>query len=105
MSTLIANKWLDGRITTGKLLELLGVPRPSGDDLVGSIANAFCDRIEALQGDLAKEVAKCDTALSEANYEKWNDSVVAEAARKRVLLECSAKLQLHFGIICHRKNR
>ena len=57
-----AERWLDGEISLGKLLQIIGCSRPSGDDLAGAISNAYSERI-------ARAYAKIEAERERANKE------------------------------------
>jgi hypothetical protein len=73
-----AERWLDGEISLGKLLQIIGCSRPSGDDLAGAISNAYSERIQCAY---AKIEAEAKRAKSEYDAEeKANDSINAAAS-------------------------
>jgi hypothetical protein len=96
------NDWIDGKISAGKLLELHGVPKQAGQELLGELWQAMQGRLGELETDLRAMIYQCDRDNIEAQKNGWKDSVTAEAARKRALVEVKARIQFHFGDVLAR---
>lgn len=92
-----ATKWLDGEISTGKLLQELKVSRPSGDDLVACIWWAMNEKLSQLKSDLEKKRDFAERSLKEAQDENKPDDVLAESSARLAYVTALSQLQLHFG--------
>lgn len=101
-----ATKWLDGEISTGKMLQECGVPQMQGLELVGMIWHAMRDKIEAFDAELENKinVANNFKALADAgdNKQVTPQDAIEQPIRATVLAE--ARYLLDFRIkSCFRK--
>lgn len=92
-----ATEWLDGKISLAKMLQELKVPRGSGDDLVGSIWQAFDFKITELRDDLYAQLQRAERDYIEALARNRIEDATAESARKFAFTEAINKLHLHLG--------
>jgi hypothetical protein len=92
-----ATRWLDGEISLGKLLQIYKVGRPSGDDLAGSIWNAFHDKLRAVDAEMQQ---RHDTAKKQFEIELRAGKTVdatAEAAYMSAWTHAQSILRKHLG--------
>lgn len=92
-----ATRWLDGEISLGKLLQIYNVGRPSGDDLAGSIWNAFHDKLRAVDAEMQQ---KHDAAKKQFEIELRAGKTVdatAEAAYMQAWTHAQNILRKHLG--------
>lgn len=94
-----AVRWLNGEISLGKLLQLAGVPRGCGDDLVGMIWQAFDEKVReldrVLKGNLSRAEADYKAACAGEQTQNTVNDMVAEMSRKRAYQETRALLRFH----------
>lgn len=67
----LAEKWLDGEVSLGKLLQESGVGRPSGDDLAGTIWQAVHKKVnaayDAIQQEEEKAISECNKSIADVD--------------------------------------
>lgn len=94
-----AVRWLNGEISTGKLLQLAGVPRGCGDDLAGMIWQAFDEKVReldrVLKGNLSRAEADYKAACAGEQTQNTVNDMAAEMSRKRAYQETRALLRFH----------
>lgn len=83
----------------GKLLQLAGVPRGCGDDLVGMIWQAFDEKVReldrVLKGNLSRAEVDYKAACAGEQTQNTVNDMVAEMSRKRAYQESRALLRYH----------
>lgn len=98
MSQDIAEKWLNGEISGPKMLKELGCDnRIMGDQIVGSIWQAFQERHALLKAELEKCRDRALKDLEEAKREQNQESINAEAAKRVAYEHALERLRFHIG--------
>jgi hypothetical protein len=92
-----ADKWIDGEISLGKLLQLEGCQRPSGDDLAGAIANSFRERITIIGRNLEADKERARADYEEAKKHGKTEDMAAEAALIRAFTQAQNHISMQFG--------
>lgn len=94
-----ATRWLDGEISSGKLVHLEGIPFAQGEHLLGSVWQAFSEKAYALDAALKSqvEVSKKFSEMAKAGdtLHVVKDDEKNEAMRAAVYQECRSLLRFH----------
>lgn len=92
-----ATRWLDGEISLGKLLQIYKVGRPSGDDLAGSIWNAFHDKLRAVDAEMQEMRDKAKKQYEQETAAGKLIDATAEAAYMNAWTRAQGILRKHLG--------
>lgn len=76
-----AKDWLDGKISLGKMLQNFDVPRMQGEELAGSIWQAFEERIQNTIDELENKAALAEKWKKEASDNCKQEDFIAESAK------------------------
>ena len=94
-----ATKWLDGEISTGKMLQICGVPKMQGLELVGGIWQAIREKSYELDAALEAKIKAANHLKTLAengdNERTVKSDIVAEAIRAHALNEARQMLRFH----------
>ena len=89
--------WLDGEISTGKLLQLCNVPRGCGDDLLGFIWHDLNKRFNGIMDDIESRISNAEFNGVDAKKLRRKDDQIAEAAAKTAYINARMIIQSDLG--------
>ncbi len=90
-------KWIQGEISLGKLLNTIGCSRPSGDDLAGSLRNYYEDRLRQIMKDLETKATKAQLEFQDAEKRGDKENMTADAALTHAYTDAQSVVRFHLG--------